>query len=592
MKRITTTISAAAIAAAIMLGGCTGARQDQGGSLSLMERFHSGKSLIGNERTLTADEKDKDLTQDQRDARESFMRGLSYLAQSRRELAFEQFSRACALDPNLTQARYQRGLILMEQQMPAPALDEFKAVMEQMPDYAPGYAAAGRVYFTNGLYPEAEKLFNAALERDPQLLEAYDHLGAIHNYNKQYDMALGTFQKALMINPNAAYLYNNLGLAYSMLGRDADAVEAFRKAVMQGAPSAKAYNNMGLALCRMGKYREGLEAFRASGGEAAAWNNLGYFFFLDGQNERAIRSFEKAIELEPTYYERAAENLKRARLAAQFADNADHAPARPGAQDDLFAPAAPVVPSSAPQPGMQQGIPAVQPVTVPAQQQIIPLVPPAAPAKAPENTPAAKPVSLSVHEETLSESPAQPVFVPQQMAQSVTQPEQTAAAAAPAESADGTYALHASSFRSRQAAEAHAARLLGSKIDARVVAVSIPGRGNWNRVVIGRYDTVETARNALSFYSGQPALKDIADLRVVNTAFFARNEESEPAATAQAEPEASVAGTAPATPDEQALPVQNMPEPAFTAPLITTASPAATRQYALMHVSTTLVPLP
>ncbi|UZP65907.1 tetratricopeptide repeat protein [Desulfovibrio mangrovi] len=522
MKRITTISVAAATIIVMALTGCMGSKQDQGSSMSLKERYHSGKSLLGNERDLTADGKEQNLTKDQADARESFMRGLAYANQGRQELALEQYSRAAMLDPYLMQARYQRGLLFLEKQLPAPALEEFKAVMELSPDFAPGYASTGRVYFLNGLYPEAEKFFNKALEIDPELLDAYDHLGAIHNYNKEYEKALGTFQKAIMLNPNAAYLYNNLGLAYSMLGRDKDAVEAFRKAVMQGAPSSKAYNNMGLALCRLGKYREGLEAFRAASGEAAGWNNLGYFFFLDGQYERAIKSFEKAIELEPTYYERAAENLKRARLAAQFTEGSEGSPARPYTQDDLFAPRPPAVPSNT--------YPMKPPQVIPTNE--------------PASAPAAKKHTLTKAE------PSKPSTSAAQPAKAVATGPKTPEPAQPR--ASKSYALHVSSFRSRAAAESHAAELHQRNMDARVVSVLIPDKGEWHRVLVNSFTSVDEAKAGL--LALQATHPELTDIRVVNAGFFTDTaqasantaEETAPSTndTANALPEAAISGQA------------------------------------------------
>ncbi|MFV0348147.1 MAG: tetratricopeptide repeat protein [Halodesulfovibrio sp.] len=551
MKR-TTTSFAATIMLAALLGGCMGSNQETGPSMSLMERYHSGQSLMGNDRNLTAEPEQQNLTKDQADARESFMRGLAYANQGREELALEQYSRAAMQDPTLMQARYQRGLLLLEKQLPAPALEEFKAVMQLSPDFAPGYASAGRVYFLNGLYPEAEKLFDKALQIDPELLDAYDHLGAIHNYNKQYEKALGTFQKALMINPNASYLYNNLGLAYSMLGRDADAVESFRKAVMQGAPSPKAYNNMGLALCRLGKYREGLEAFRAASGEAAGWTNLGYFFVLDGQYTRAIKSFEKAIELEPTYYERAAENLKRARLAAQFADNSEASQARPYSQDDLFAPRPPTVPSSTFPLMPPQIVPTSVPTSGPTSGNVSGAV-----------SGASSSSVSSVQEQNLTE----PGMV--QLAPPVRRPAaSTAAAQAPVKdngekaassatsNAGATYALHVSSFRTRAAAEADAAKLHARNLNTRVVTVHIPGKGEWFRVLVNSFASAQEARNAL--VALQATHTDFADTRVVNASSFTGTaQDAAPVAQPVAAPAAlaalaALAAQTPAVPSEAA----------------------------------------
>ena len=42
---------------------------------------------------------------------------------------------------------------------------------------------------------------------------------------------------------------------------------------------------------------------------AKAYNNLGVAFLEDGHYARASRCFEKAIATQPTYYEKANENL-------------------------------------------------------------------------------------------------------------------------------------------------------------------------------------------------------------------------------------------------------------------------------------------
>ncbi|GFM36994.1 tetratricopeptide repeat protein [Desulfovibrio psychrotolerans] len=546
MKRIT--IIALIALTAALAGGCTATGKDKAASMSLMERFHSGHSLIGEDKELTGKQEDRNLTKEQAEARQCLMRGLSYAAQGRQELAFEQYSRAAALDPGLTQARFRRGMVLLEKQLPAPALEEFTAVMEQNPDYAPGFAAAGKVYFMNGLYPEARKLFEKALVLDASLLEAYDHLGAIHNYNKEYQNALATFRNALEKHPDAVYLFNNVGLAHSMLGQDAEAVEAFRKAIMLGAPSSKAYNNMGLALCRMGRYREALEAFRAAGGEAAAWNNLGYFFFLDGQYPRAITSFEKAIELEPTYYQRAAENLKRARLAAQFAQGTESAPARYGTADphgDVLGPRTPgvVAPShgTLPDMGGEQDFTPVPAVYSPVSSAVQPvhafaLQPPVQTAaytsvrtaRQPEPTRAesAADSATATAASPLREKDLPDTTGPNTRSGQVSHNDQVATQATgnaespatpAAASGNAAYTLHVSSFRQHDIAEQQAHLLREHGADARVLSVSLPDKGNWHRVVTGRYATLEEARRALAEHVEQNGNKETG-VRIVRDA--------------------------------------------------------------------------
>jgi tetratricopeptide (TPR) repeat protein len=65
----------------------------------------------------------------------------------------------------------------------------------------------------------------------------------------------------------------------------------------------------------LGRYGDALEAFRKGGGEAAAYNNIGYIYMTDGKYEEAIKTLEKAIEIRPSFYVKANENLKKAKAA-------------------------------------------------------------------------------------------------------------------------------------------------------------------------------------------------------------------------------------------------------------------------------------
>ena len=70
-----------------------------------------------------------------------------------------------------------------------------------------------------------------------------------------------------------------------------------------------------MALSKLGRYQEALEAFRKGGNEAQAYNNLGCIYLEEGKFEKAITCFEKAIKINPAFYLRASENLKKARIA-------------------------------------------------------------------------------------------------------------------------------------------------------------------------------------------------------------------------------------------------------------------------------------
>ena len=55
------------------------------------------------------------------------------------------------------------------------------------------------------------------------------------------------------------------------------------------------------------------DAFQGGMDAARAYNNLGIVFLEDGQSARAMKCFEQAIEAQPSYYEKANNNLELAK---------------------------------------------------------------------------------------------------------------------------------------------------------------------------------------------------------------------------------------------------------------------------------------
>ena len=108
---------------------------------------------------------------------------------------------------------------------------------------------------------------------------------------------------------------NNLGVALLRAGNDTQAVLAFKRALEVGCGDPRVSNNLGLALARLGRREEALEAFQGGRLHTAAWNNLGYVLLTEGKTEEAVEALEKAITADPSYFERAQDNLRRARAA-------------------------------------------------------------------------------------------------------------------------------------------------------------------------------------------------------------------------------------------------------------------------------------
>jgi tetratricopeptide (TPR) repeat protein len=123
----------------------------------------------------------------------------------------------------------------------------------------------------SGQYEEATEAFSKAIEINPQYAEAYNNRGVAWHYRGDYDRAIADYTKALDVNPQYSEAYNNRGVAWYHK-RDYDrAIADYSKAMDTNPRYADAFNNRG-----------------------DAW-------FYKGNCAQAIADTTKALEINPQY---------------------------------------------------------------------------------------------------------------------------------------------------------------------------------------------------------------------------------------------------------------------------------------------------
>lgn len=232
-------------------------------------------------------------------------------------LAYVHYEKALALQPDNLRAEYKKGLALLLAEKNSEAIDQFKLVIEKDPQFSLAYEGLGRAHFKNKTYAEAEKNFHKAVELNPKLWKSYNFLGNICDTRNQHDMAIIEYSSAIQVMPHEGFLYNNLGVSYSMAGKPEAAVEAFEMAIERNFRESKVFNNLGLALASLEKLDQAFDAFQKGGNAAQAYNNLGVIYMSRSQYADAVECFEKAIELKPSFYAKAGENLKKAKILSR-----------------------------------------------------------------------------------------------------------------------------------------------------------------------------------------------------------------------------------------------------------------------------------
>jgi Flp pilus assembly protein TadD len=366
-----------------------------------------------------------------------------FLRRNKPEMAFVHYNQAINLDPDNLAVRVKKGDLLVLKGLDEQALAEYLEVLKRDENHAIANEAAGAVYFRAGLYVEAEYHLEKAVRLNPLLWKANNYLGILNDRAGNYDLAAQYFTTALELHHgnDSAEIYNNLGVVCIARKEYGQAVDAFRRALKNGAVSGRTYNNLGLALARMNRLDEALEAFKYAGGESRANNNLGYVLLTDDKPELAVPYFERAVELAPSYYVKAADNLNRARLAARFRKSAGAHHADGSTPNPLLRPS---FPDAGQNPGGPAATPAVAGPPTPGDIQKISHAPSA---------------GAGEGDSILTK----------------------------------TYGLHVSSWRDHEWAFSHCAKLRAKGYETWINRVDLGEKGVWYRVLVGSYPTVDAA---------------------------------------------------------------------------------------------------
>ena len=231
------------------------------------------------------------------------------------QMAMVQYQKSLRQSPGNSGIHYKIGLLFLAAHMNEDAEKEFQELIKKEPNNALAHEGLGLALISMEKNDEAEKTLNKAVTLNPGLWRSHNSLGIVYDLKKDYKKAVPAYEKAISLKADNALLYNNLGLSYSLSGDYERSIINFKKALRITPVPSKVYNNFGLALAMSGRYAEALEAFKKGGNEAQAYNNLGCAYLLNGEDEKASRAFDTAIKINPTFYEKANDNMKKARAA-------------------------------------------------------------------------------------------------------------------------------------------------------------------------------------------------------------------------------------------------------------------------------------
>jgi tetratricopeptide (TPR) repeat protein len=244
-------------------------------------------------------------------------------------------------DKGHVNANYLKGQLHLRKRDFSNALERFDLVVRESPRNARGYYFKGLSLIGKGEANQARQNLLEAVELDPRMLEARLMLAEFYLREKNKDLsreqideasklapldvrvlmlqgnlevleqdvqgAEAAFKQAIEVLPNYSPGYFRLGLLYSLTKREEDALKAFQKTLDLDPQDSNALAFMIRIYVQDNKFEEAFETCdrhkRKVIGNSAMLARIEYLegniFHAKGDTEKALQSFEKAVETDP-----------------------------------------------------------------------------------------------------------------------------------------------------------------------------------------------------------------------------------------------------------------------------------------------------
>ncbi len=190
----------------------------------------------------------------------------------------------------------------------AKIIDDFEAISNfyNNEGFLYGYFAEALVD-QGGFDPLAREIemYELALSIRPNFNRARNNLGVAFKRRGFVDDAIEQYQLALDIEPDFTEARSNLASAYYSLGDTEKAIQEFQLAARNDGSDAYVVYHLGVLHYHEGKYRAAADYFRKAISRdrqmADARFFLGETLLKLGDEDKAIREYERAIEIDPNY---------------------------------------------------------------------------------------------------------------------------------------------------------------------------------------------------------------------------------------------------------------------------------------------------
>lgn len=160
------------------------------------------------------------------------------------------------------------GIIKAESGNPLEAVTILEGCIQKISFDPENFNFLGIAYYRSGNFPKALENYRKALDIDPNYASVYNNMGSLYLSDflktkeaKSLDSALANLKKAIAIDPKMAAAFNGLGAVYRKLGQDQEAIKAWEKALDLKPDFDMPLINLGITWLENGNAKKALEVF-------------------------------------------------------------------------------------------------------------------------------------------------------------------------------------------------------------------------------------------------------------------------------------------------------------------------------------------
>lgn len=174
--------------------------------------------------------------------------------------------------------------------------------------------AAGQLAESQGRPDAAIIQYKEAIKIDANHQASLYRMGIIYTKVHQFPEAIEAWKQYIKATNYAATSYSNLAFCYEQAGQNPDAEWTYKTGIKRDSSNVSCRTNYGLMLARLGRVDEAKEQLSAVLTPAEVHYNLASVFELQGKTEQARAEYERALELDPKFWEAQSRLTKLSRI--------------------------------------------------------------------------------------------------------------------------------------------------------------------------------------------------------------------------------------------------------------------------------------